>query len=109
MNSKRHSLPFAITLLLVSAFYILPLNLFHELACHDGHTVHCTINSDGEIVSEQHHHCPVLQLTDSPFESFNSNAFAPLTATIYQHNDFVFQQHSACELQLKQGRDPPTV
>ena len=109
MKTKRHNLPFAITLLLVSAFYILPLNLFHELACHDGNTVPCTVNLEGQIISEQHHHCPVLQLTDSPFESYKSNSFAPLCRTFYEHNSFVFQKFISIDICNRQGRSPPVV
>ena len=99
----------AFLLLLVSAFFIVPKEVIHELGCH-GDTIDIPhSHTTGIAVETVHHHCDVLQLFFSPFDDSVFAYEFKLTQVFFAFpasavGDFFFDIFHSYEI-----RGPPSV
>jgi len=67
---SRFNKHIAVLLLLISSLFVVPKELLHELSFHDDTVDHCVNNlTDGLTLSNEHHHCDILQVFVPPYHT----------------------------------------
>jgi len=86
---NRFNKHIAVLLLLISSFFVVPKELLHELSFHDDAVDHCVNNlNDGLTLSNEHHHCDILQVFVPPYHTSDESILFSQVLEIISHYTF---------------------